>query len=83
MAREVVVVSGARTPVGGYGGSLKDMSPSELGAHCVREAVSRAGIEPSDVGHVVFGNVIHTDPTITIWPAWRPSTVGSRTRPRP
>ena len=62
MAREVVVVSGARTPVGGYGGSLKDMSPSELGAHCVREAVSRAGIEPSDVGHVVFGNVIHTDP---------------------
>ncbi len=61
MAREVVVVSGVRTPVGGYGGSLKDISPSELGAHCVREAVSRAGIEPSDVGHVVFGNVIHTD----------------------
>ena len=61
MAREVVVVSAVRTPVGGYGGSLKDISPSELGAHCVREAVSRAGIEPSDVGHVVFGNVIHTD----------------------
>lgn len=61
MAREVVVASAVRTPIGGYGGSLKDVSPSELGAHCVREAVSRAGIEPSDVGHVVIGNVIHTD----------------------
>ena len=61
MAREVVVVSGARTPIGGYGGSLKDVPPTDLGAHCVRAAVSRAGIEPSEVGHVVFGNVIHTD----------------------
>ncbi|MEM9656964.1 MAG: acetyl-CoA C-acyltransferase, partial [Planctomycetota bacterium] len=57
----VVVLSGVRTPVGGYGGSLKDIPPSELGAMCVREAVSRAGIEPSDVGHCVFGNIIHTD----------------------
>ena len=61
MARDVVVLSGARTPIGGYGGSLKDIPPSELAAQCVRSAVSRAGIEPADVGHVVFGNVIHTD----------------------
>jgi acetyl-CoA C-acetyltransferase len=59
--REVVVLSGARTAIGGYGGSLKDSPPSELAALCVREAVSRAGIEPKDVGHVVFGNIIHTD----------------------
>ena len=59
--REVVVLSGVRTPMGGYGGSLKDTPNTELGAQCVREAVSRAGIEPTDVGHVVFGNVIHTD----------------------
>jgi acetyl-CoA C-acetyltransferase len=58
---EVVVLSGVRTAIGGYGGSLKDSPPSELAALCVREAVSRAGIEPSEVGHVVFGNVIHTD----------------------
>ena len=45
MVREVVVLSGARTPIGGYGGSLKDIPPSELGAQCVREAVRRAGIE--------------------------------------
>src|SRR6266511_3095665 len=59
--REVVVLSGVRTAIGGYGGSLKDQPPSELAATMVREAVSRAGIEPGDVGHVVFGNVIHTD----------------------
>ncbi len=61
MAREVVVLSGVRTPIGGYGGSLKDIPNTELGAQCVREAVGRAGIEPGDVDHVAFGNVIHTD----------------------
>src|SRR5215475_6499245 len=59
--REVVILSGVRTAVGGYGGSLKDIPPSELAALCVREAVARSGIEPAEVGHVVFGNIIHTD----------------------
>jgi acetyl-CoA C-acetyltransferase len=59
--REVVVLSGARTAIGGFGGSLKDFPPSDLAALCVREAVKRAGVEPGEVGHVVFGNVIHTD----------------------
>ena len=61
MSREVVVLSGVRTPIGGYGGSLKDIPPSDLAAHCVREAVSRAKVKPESVGHVVFGNIIHTD----------------------
>ena len=61
MSREIVVLSGVRTAIGGYGGSLKDTPPSVLAAKCVREAVKRSGVEPSDVGHVVFGNVIHTD----------------------
>ncbi|MGA8595729.1 MAG: beta-ketothiolase BktB, partial [Bryobacteraceae bacterium] len=47
--------------VGKYGGSLKDKSPSDLAAIVTREAVVRAGIDPKDVDHVVFGNVIHTD----------------------
>ena len=59
--RSVVVLSGARTAIGTYGGSLKDIPPTQLGATVVREAVKRAGVQPSDVGHVVFGHVIHTD----------------------
>jgi acetyl-CoA C-acetyltransferase len=59
--REVVVLSGVRTAIGGFGGSLKDFPPSDLAAMCVREAVRRSGVEPREVGHVVFGNVIHTD----------------------
>ena len=60
-ARDVVVLSGVRTAVGKYGGSLKDMPPADLGAAVVREAVSRSGVEPAEVGHTVFGNVIHTE----------------------
>ena len=59
--REVVVLSGVRTAVGKFGGGLKDLPPTELAAQVVRESVARSGAEPSDVGHVVFGNVIHTD----------------------
>src|SRR5205809_5796474 len=58
---EVVVLSGVRTAIGEFGGGLKDKPPTELGAAVVREAVKRAGIQPADVEHVVFGNVIHTD----------------------
>jgi len=58
---EVVVLSGVRTAIGDYGGALKDKPPTELGAAVVREAVKRAGIQPGDVEHVVFGSVIHTD----------------------
>jgi acetyl-CoA C-acetyltransferase len=59
--REVVVLGGVRTAVGKFGGGLKDVPPTELAAQVVRESVARSGAEPSDVGHVVFGNVIHTD----------------------
>lgn len=58
---DVVVVSGVRTAIGKYGGSLKDFPPSKLGGIVVREAVCRAGVRPDEIGHAVFGNVIHTD----------------------
>jgi acetyl-CoA C-acetyltransferase len=61
-AREVVILSGVRTAIGDYGGSLKDIPPTDLAARIVREAVSRAQVDPQEVGHVVFGNVIHTEP---------------------
>jgi acetyl-CoA C-acetyltransferase len=57
--REVVVVSGARTAIGGYGGALKDLPATQLGAVAIREAVARAKVDPASVGHVVVGSVIH------------------------
>jgi acetyl-CoA C-acetyltransferase len=57
--REVVVVSGVRTAIGDYGGSLKDMPPTKLGAAAIKEAVARARLDPAGVGHVVMGSVIH------------------------
>ncbi|MFN9678380.1 MAG: beta-ketothiolase BktB [Betaproteobacteria bacterium] len=62
MAREVVVVSAVRTAVGTFGGSLKDTAPTELGATVVAEALKRAGVDGGEVGHVVFGHVINTEP---------------------
>ncbi len=58
-AREVMVVSGARTAIGGYGGSLKDLGPTKLGAVAIKEALARAKIDPASIGHVVMGSVIH------------------------
>ena len=62
MSREVVVVGGVRTAIGKFGGSLQDFAPTELGATVVREVLARTGVEAKDVGHVVFGNVIATEP---------------------
>lgn len=55
--KEVVIVSGARTAIGKFGGSLKDVHQTDLAAHVVKEAVKRAGIEPSNVDELVVGNV--------------------------
>jgi acetyl-CoA C-acetyltransferase len=60
-SREVMVLSGVRTAIGDYGGSLKDFPPSELAARVVEEALNRAKVDPKEVGHCVFGNVIHTE----------------------
>ena len=57
--REVVILSGVRTAIGDYGGSLKNTPATELAALVVRESVRRSGIDPDEVGHLVFGNVIH------------------------
>jgi len=61
-AREVVVLSGVRTAIGDYGSALKDVPPTELAAKVVREAVARAKLPAEEIGHVVFGHVLHTEP---------------------
>ena len=60
--REVVILSGVRTAIGDYGGTLKDIPPSERGARVVKEAVARAKVDAASVGQCVIGNVIHTEP---------------------
>jgi len=58
---DVFVLSAVRTPIGKYGGGLASVPPCDLAAAVVRESVRRSGAEPDAVGHVVFGNVIHTE----------------------
>jgi acetyl-CoA C-acetyltransferase len=58
----VIFASTARTAIGSYGRALRDVPLTELGRVAARAAIERAGIEPGQVEHSVFGNVIHTDP---------------------
>jgi acetyl-CoA C-acetyltransferase len=62
MSREVVVIAATRTAIGTFGGSLKDSPPTDLAALVVKEALSRAQVDGKDVGHVVFGHVVNTEP---------------------
>jgi len=58
----IVLVSGARTAIGRFGGALKDVDAYELGAACIREALARGGVEPDDVDEVVMGQVAQVGP---------------------
>lgn len=60
--KDVVIVGAARTAIGTYGGMLKDFSACDLGEIVVKEAFSRAHIDPAEAGQIVFGNVIHCEP---------------------
>ncbi len=60
---EVYVVSAMRTAIGSFGGALKDFAPHQLGTAVMKAVLEKAGVAPSDVGHVVVGQVINTEPT--------------------
>lgn len=59
---DIFIVSGARTAIGSFGGSLASFRPAELGAIVIKEAIARAGIAPDDVQNVVIGTVVPTQP---------------------
>lgn len=58
MAKEVVILSAVRTPIGRFGGKLRDLRPHELGAIAIKAAVERAGVDPKDLGIVYMGHII-------------------------
>lgn len=61
MSREVVVLSAARSAIGGFGGSLSSMEPHELAGQVMKEAISRASVDPDVINYVTVGNCIPTD----------------------
>ena len=62
MTEDIVILDGARTAIGTFGGSLAAVPPIALAATAAREALARAGVEGGRIGHVVFGHVINTEP---------------------
>lgn len=54
--RDIVILDGARTPLSHYGGSLKDVHPTDMSVHVAKEAMRRSGVEPDWIDHVVWGN---------------------------
>jgi len=62
MTREIVILDGARTAIGAFGGALAGIPPCETAAHVSRVAMQRAGVHPGKIGTVVFGHVINTEP---------------------
>jgi acetyl-CoA acyltransferase 2 len=58
--QDIVFLSGVRTGFGKFGGTLKDLSATELGTVAARHALERSGIEPAQVDHVIFGNALQT-----------------------
>jgi acetyl-CoA C-acetyltransferase len=59
---DIVILDGARTAIGTFGGSLAGTAPTALGTHVTKAALERSGVAPEQIGHVVFGHVINTEP---------------------
>ena len=58
---EIVILSGARTAIGTFGGSLSKVSPIDMGTAVIKKSIERAGIDPSQIDHVAMGHVINTE----------------------
>ena len=60
--KPIYLVSGVRTAIGDFGGGLKSFKPDQLATAVLGEAIARAGVTPEDIGHVVIGQVIQSEP---------------------
>src|SRR5712691_13415074 len=58
--KDIVIIDGARTPFGTYGGALRDTSATDLGVVAAKEALKRSKVAPEKIDHVIFGNVLQT-----------------------
>ena len=80
---EVVILSATRTPFGAFGGALKSLSATDLAVHAAKAALAAGKVDPGDVGHVIFGNVLQTSADAISWPATSGCAPGSPRRCRP
>ena len=62
MTQDIVILDGARTAIGTFGGSLAGTAPIDLGTAAAKAALERSGVDGAQVGHVAFGHVINTEP---------------------
>ena len=62
MTQDIVILDGARTAIGTFGGSLAGIAPIDLGTTAAKAALERSGVEGGQIGHVAFGHVINTEP---------------------
>ena len=62
MTQDIVILDGARTAIGTFGGSLAGHTPIALATEVTKAAMERSGVAPAQVGHTVLGNVINTEP---------------------
>ena len=62
MTQDIVILDGARTAIGAFGGKLAGTRPIALGAQVAKAAMERSDVEPAQIGQVVFGHVINTEP---------------------
>lgn len=59
---DIFILSGARSAIGTFGGALAAMPPIDVATHAMRAAIARAGVDPAQIGHVVMGHIINTEP---------------------
>src|SRR5574340_754128 len=62
LAKDILILDGARTPMAEYNGVFSDISAIDLGVVAAREALRRSGTQPEEIDHVIFGNVIQASP---------------------